>query len=469
MEIVKSNYHYPLLNFFTFSHVGYNVNSFYPLLTLYPIAFLFKIISNPIDAFYCTQFLLLTATEICSYYSARLLKIQKSSSIMFSMVYTFSGYIAFVYWFAFELGEMLSFVVLPLLIPLTLSFIRPSYVNDSLCQYREPLLVIVLTWITFSHLLTTLICLAFLSICFLCDLIIKPSFKKLLYDIRIVLIYLLATSFYWINFFKAYLGQNITGPEKYLNIINTIQLIENSLNNSISTGNFDPIKVVSIGIIPFVFLIYIMANYSKLNNLEKCFLWLALGFLILSTNLFCWAYLKEHFLNVTIIQFTFRFLIFVVLFITIDMSLLAKPRIFEVLLLAFVIGAFNINQMSSFRAEGMRQQAITKKPSNHHQPDYANFKVNKVNFPNIYSGVYNSKGGPKDYLTSNQSEHFDSIADNVIYTTNHQRIKYKMTPKSNQVNYEFIKKENGYVDLPVLMSASKYKVYDNGHIVNNIK
>ncbi len=44
-----------------------------------------------------------------------------------------------------------------------------------------------------------------------------------------------------------------------------------------------------------------------------------------------------------------------------------------------------------------------------------------------------------------------------------------MTPKSNQVNYEFIKKENGYVDLPVLMSASKYKVYDNGHIVNNIK
>ena len=74
-------------------------------------------------------------------------------------------------------------------------------------------------------------------------------------------------------------------------------------------------------------------------------------------------------------------------------------------------------------------------------------------------------GGPGDYLTQQQKQHFNSIATHQVLL-NGKRIKSKYTSNTNNITYTLSSSKKGTVDLPVLKTNHEYQVMDNGHLVS---
>lgn len=92
VELSKSGFDYPLVEFRTFNRIGYDVNSFYPVITLYPIVIVFKMLRNPLNAYYVSIGMFLFFTQLLSYVAGRAMKISKKNSI-FLAISSSSGFI----------------------------------------------------------------------------------------------------------------------------------------------------------------------------------------------------------------------------------------------------------------------------------------------------------------------------------------------------------------------------------------
>lgn len=462
VELSKSGFDYPLVEFRTFNRIGYDVNSFYPVITLYPIVIVFKMLRNPLNAYYVSIGMFLFFTQLLSYVAGRAMKISKKNSIFLALIYTFSGYLMFVYWFAFELGEIISFIVIPLLVPAVISFFNCKIVDISFNKYRDVILLFCMVWITYSHLLTTLLCYLIVIPTLLINICKVKRFDRFMHYVYLGITYVLMTSFYWMNLINAFWHHDIKGPEKYLNTLNMQQFLINSVSNKLTTSNIDPNQSVGIGVILLMCLFYLVFNYHNLTKIEKIFLNMALGFVILSTNLFCWAFLKQHFYNITTIQFTFRLLIGVILFTSFATAMFIRLNGRTLILIILCILTFNITQVSSFVEMGKGQEEVLISPTKKKQLKYADFRVNKGEFSNLYNGFYGAQGGPTDYLTVKQKKSFNSIAQHELLLNN-KHIKAKGKWLTNRVIYSFnLRKRTRNIDLPILMTTYNYDVKDNG-------
>lgn len=456
---------FPLVNFYTFNSVGYDINSFYPLLLLYLFSPIYFLIKNPVNSFYAFLLVLLFLTQLCTYIAGRSIKLQRKNAVLLALFYTFSGYIIFVYLFAFELGEAMAFIAFPIVLVAVISYISPSLTSRRFNQFRDIIFVLSLTWITYSHLLSTLLCLMLVIITLLFFVIKDRDFKKLGKYIWLGFCYFLTTSFFWLNFLNSYLHQKILGPEKYLSVISAQQVLTNSLENKLTTGNVDPFDSVSIGLILLIAALILITNYGKLNNLPKVLVILAAIFFILSTDLFCWSFLEKHFYNIETIQFTFRLLIIVILMLSFAICLYCKPSLKFVALMAICVAVFNVNAGNNFVNQGRTQETLKSVPTIKHQPRYASFKINAGDFHYLYHGFYGEQGGPADYLTRRQKQSFNSIETQQLLA-NGQDINKHFTVSTNNIRYKFRLLKNSKVDLPILKTPYQYRVIDNGRQIN---
>lgn len=458
---------FPLVNFLTFNGVGYDVNSFYPLPLLYLFSPIF-LIKNPVNAFYLFLSILLFLTQFSTYLAGRGLKMSKKNAVLLAMLYTFSEYMMFVYLFAFELGEALAFIAFPLVLIAVISYVAPSYVSDRVTRYRDELFVLSLTWVTYSHVLSMILCLLIIIPVLLFFVVKDQDWKLLKRYVILGFCYTLTTSFFWINLFQAYLHQGIVGPEKYLSVLTVQQLLTNSLENKLTTGNVDPLNSVGIGIVLLVVALFLIANYNSLDKVQKAFVIFAGAFFILSTGLFCWSFIDSHFKSIETIQFTFRFLIIVVLMLSFAVCLYHKVNWKTILLVGTCIAVFNISSIQNFVNMGQGQETLSTLPKLHHEPRYADFKVNGDTFKYLYQGFYGANGGPADYLTYSQKKAFNSIATHQVLV-NGRTVKAKYEAQTNKIKYQFQLSKKGTVDLPVLKTAHRYQITDNGRVAGYMK
>lgn len=471
VELSKSS-GYPLVNFFSFNRTGYDINTFYPILTIYPFIILFKLIKNKIVSYYIFIGILLVITQVSAYFAARGLKENKYSAIAFAIIYTFSGYMMFIYWFAFELGEALAFIALPILMVSTIAFIYPKYVNSFFFYKKEFLLILSLLWITYSHLLTTVICLIVLILVFIGYLLKNLNvniFKNLL---KMLVYYILCSSFFWFNFLNAYFNSKIDGPNKYLAIVSPSNLVTNSINNNLVPGNKvgfginNPADIVGLGIIVIISYFILMIDYRKLSRLVKVFTILSSICLVISTSLFCWKIMYKLIPSIDIIQSTFRFLIFAVLFISFGISLYININKIYTALLIILVLIFNVEQLTSFTETGKSQEEFNYVETIHHRPNYAAFKVNNGEFGNLYKGFYNPVGGPADYLSKEQIGRFKDVSLHHI-RSGRNSIKHSEVFYTNKAKYSFyINHYSHNVEMPVYKTNNRYCIKDNGKPCN---
>ena len=462
IELTHSlNKGFPLVNFKTFNGIGYDVNSFYPSMSVYLISPIF-LIKNPVNAYYILLMLLLFLTQVCSYISGRSLKMRKESAVLFAIFYTFSEYMWFVFLYAFELGEILAFIAFPLILTSIISYTHPKYVDEKFLRYREGIFLLSFVWVTYSHILSAIICLL-ITIPFLLFNVFRYKKWNLLKQYVIIgFSYSLATSFFWVNLLHEYLFNGIVGPEKYLDVSSAQQLVTNSLENKLATGNGDPFQSVGVGVILLIAALILITNFHKLNKLEKALTVSAGIFFVLSSNLFCWETLDIHVKSLETIQYTFRFLILVVLTLSLAISLFYKGKVKVVICFVICIALFNINASQHFVNMGQEQDEFTTKPLFRKEPKYANIKVNKETFKYLYQGFYGIKGGPGDYLTKKQKQYFNTIARHEVLF-NGRRVKSAHTEDTNSITYKFYLSKDGTIDLPILKTNHQYQATDNGN------
>lgn len=268
-----------------------------------------------------------------------------------------------------------------------------------------------------------------------------------------------------VNFLNAYLLERIKGPERYFTTLGIQQLFENSLSNTLLSGNVQPTKVVSVGLILMIGIIIMGCHYQILTRFEKVMLNVGVISLILSTNLFSWNLINKVLPKILVFQSSFRFLILTVLAISVGLSSFINLNKHNLVILSLIIFIFNITAMTSFTEGGKLQPDFEVKATLNNEPQYANFKVNKHTFSNLFNGYYGETGGPADYLTTQQIRHFNSVANHKIIVDG-KAVDHSQRFITNGVDYVIKVNQQVNVNLPIYKTHYKYLIYDNNRWVN---
>ena len=207
---------------------------------------------------------------------------------MFTILYMTSGYMFFVYWYAFELGEILAFIILPLWILSLLSWKDNSPVLGSIKENKVLFLVISLVWITYSHVLTALCCIFITGFYLIYLLVLNKNKLKFIYNVLISgIIYLLASSFFVVSLLTSFVGQKVIGPDRWFTVSDFKSLIINSLDTPINPGNSLPVAhSATLGLlieVSFGILLVLLCSFRKQDLLTRDFVIIALFFLFIST------------------------------------------------------------------------------------------------------------------------------------------------------------------------------------------
>lgn len=463
---------YPLVNTLTFNRVGYAINSFYPAISLTPFILIFIIIHNQVDATYSFMLILIFITQIVAYTCAKKVFREMIPSFLFALFYTFSGYFFFVYWFAFDVGEMLAFIAIP---PLFLAMIS---ITKNTKQYI--LLACSLSWITYSHLLTALLSVVYLIIV----ASIIYTFCKKNYRLTFILtlmkaacLYALLTACVTLPLLNEMINNKIVGPSRGIIAVKPSDLFLSSINNIIFTGNTNPVSVVNIGVVLLVAILFLTAKYHALNIKEKVSLVLGLFTLFLVTNLFPWDFIAKFITSVNILQFTFRLLIFVSLFISfaicsiisrisrrksINSSFRKKYGLTILLVLAVLISY--TAEIISYVSLGKSEQEFNFVASPKKQPIYAAFKVKANNYKQLFG--YQNQPGPTDYFPIQSLNNVNSIIRRDVLI-NSKKNYARSNMKTNQISYNIkVNRSNSDIDLPIILYHFNYTVFDNGKKIN---
>ncbi|WP_153010981.1 hypothetical protein [Limosilactobacillus equigenerosi] len=452
------NLKYPWANFLTFNKVGYPINSFYPNLTLVLVIPFYILIHNPIVAYYTSLVFIIWLTEIITYKSAKAISHKINNSFLAAVFYVSSGYMTFVYWFAFELGEILSFMVLPIIVSSIVAFYKPKTVSKKLNQYRWKLLAFSLIWITNSHVLMALITNVMVLISLLVLLISdSQKFKSRINEyFKVAGVYILGSLYVLVSMFTQYVGRGVVGPDRYFGAMSFKNLIINSLDNIISPGDVPAHLVLNMGIVMIVVMMVCFMDFHNLGMFGKTFFWLGVLFTVASTDLFPWDPIVKIIPQIQILQFSFRFLIYSVLFLLFSFIFTSEKSLKSSLLIFACVMSINLNKMYNFNQSGQNQQPLTEKATYKNRLLYSKFRIDNHGFIEMINS-YHEIGGPKDYLSTIQKYHAQEIFKHDVLSNNH-KIKSNSKFDINQANYKITLNHDGNLDLPVLLDNFKYRV-----------
>jgi Na+-transporting methylmalonyl-CoA/oxaloacetate decarboxylase gamma subunit len=342
-------------------YFGYAADLFYPSILLLPFA-LFRLFGvSFVSSYYLYQLLISFATAVSAYYFLYSIKRTQKIALLFSCFYTLSTYRLIDQSVRAALGETLAFIFLPLLVLAVYSIFYTE-------KQRWQLLAISMSLLIASHLITAFYTVVFLVLFILLHWkkckqaqvksMIKAGFLTIGLSAWFLFPYLEQTAHLTFNFDKTDLwasGLNFSLAD----------LFTNSLANvSAPFSNLKP----NIGLVLFAATLIAGFYYPKLTKTNK-HLWLVtLFFLILTTNIFPWAILKNSIF--AIIQFPWRLLLFASFFASLlaavlieQFSLLTnKTMALAISFCALVTVGFNVN--NSWQSTSEKSMTITNKNVN---------------------------------------------------------------------------------------------------------
>lgn len=280
----------PRIATYSFNRVGSGINFFYPWIFLYPFVIFRLITHNPIVSFYLGIILINFVTLWIAYYSMMRFSSSRVRSLVFAIVYSLANYRLYLIFNQNVLAEALAYTFMPLVL---LSFYEVFFRDSK----KWPLFGIGMTFLVYSHMLTT----ALIAIFCLITLIIFWYFigskkERIIAAIKAALLALGLSSFYIFPFIEQTLSNKLVASWKGLEFVQTpASTVTNSLNNS-------PYQF--IGFMLILTILFGFTIWSKVGIEDKYAYISGILLVVLTTTLIPWA--KFIHTPLATIQFPYR-------------------------------------------------------------------------------------------------------------------------------------------------------------------
>lgn len=312
----KHGNYFPVIYTHYFRQIGYPLNIFYPWLTLIPFAIFRLTIQNPVTAIYIGIIFYTFLTFILMYWIGRKF-LSTPATLIFSLLYIYSGYRTIDIYARFAVGEFLALTFLPLCF---YGFYEILYGD----RKYWPAFTIGSTLVVLSHLLSAFIVVFFLGIIFLVSLYwLKQRWQRVCTFLLSGILALFSSAIFLLPFIGQELFQKFAQPSPATLIPKSLPtLISASLSN-----NFNRVPdqgIYNIGFALLMVIILGLVYFKKLDFKYRIIYLLGTLTFLASSNIFPWNLAQPTFFNV--IQFPFRLLILPTLLLS-----LSGAKIFELI------------------------------------------------------------------------------------------------------------------------------------------
>lgn len=462
---LKSGNLFTFISTHTFHKTGVTNYLFYPTLFFYPWAF-FRLFLSPVTSFYLWYFIFIYLIFMISYFCC--LKIVKNPVLSFiaSISYSLTPYHIHLGFGVF--GEFVASAFIP--IAITGAYL--TFYKD--CKSWK-ILSIGMTLLLYSHLLSLFISAEIIVVLFVCSFYRNRDhlLNLVLSVFKSVILFVLLTLPIVILFVKEYMGSRIYSTNTDIQFAYLMSL-KATLLTSLNVSN-----VGTIG--PILFLTCVVGLAISKDRLPLISWIIGTLLLLMTTSLFPWKILDKTFVGT--IQFPYRYLLYVGLFLSITLALASKKTVEDngVYLDSLLVVLISLFSIITFRTVYYGNYAqIFDNTNSYFLKNYKNsgivsnpdaFIVNNVNYQEIFSnGV---RYGEFDYYPKSSHGKMNgsffesvvkdnkprSIVENVSYI-NGKRTKIQSISKANKIKFQLKKTDKGKINLPVLAYKGTYVLVD---------
>lgn len=440
----------PRISVYSFNQVGSGINFFYPWIFLYPFVIFRLITNNPITAFYLGIILMNFVTLWVAYYSMVRFSLSRVRGTIFAIIYLFTNYRLYLVFNQNVLAEALAYSFTPLVL---LGFYEIFFRDSN----KWPILGIGMTFLIYSHMLTT----ALVAIFLLCTLIIFWYFinykvKRLLAALKAAILALCLSAFYLFPFIEQTLSNKLVASWKGLEFVQTpTSTIMNSINNS-------PYQFIGFMLI-FTILLGFTAWPQIDSIVDKYVYIIGILLVVLTTTLIPW----NKFINtpLSVIQFPYRLNGIASVLLSIYLSRVIQLWINNVhnhykinkylalLLLAMIPIGLVYSAEEQLISSRMNIAYLSRKPTvkNYYpQQNGTNYNLSKKDWNNQLH--YFAHNGSYDYFPVAVGKNATSIATHNA-TINHKKVSFesRLNLSPNELKYNLSGLKSGTkVVLPVL-------------------
>lgn len=290
------------INFENFSETGQGVNLFYPWIFFYPFYLFYRLTRSFYLAWYSYLFLINIATVAISYYSAKSIFKSIRPSLIFTVLYNFTGYRLDNILVRFATGEILAMAFIPLIFLGVYQLVKGDY-------KKWYILAVGMTLLTYSHLLSVYITAIVIALILVTTFYFwNKKIKRLLYFGLATGTTVILTSFQTLPMLEQFLSLKLTSPD-----VHTLNDTTFGLESIVSTSLANSATAHTIGLLVLLGLVFLLIRFNKLINEDKYLLVLTMALLFATTNFMPWGVLKNT--PIYMIQFAWRLLTYIALFV----------------------------------------------------------------------------------------------------------------------------------------------------------
>ncbi len=444
----------------TFSKVGNGNFLFYPVVFLYPWAFL-KFVFAPITAYLIYVWLIFLTTGLIAFFCMQSFDNKNTrQSFFFSLIYLIAPYHLYLTLTNYVLGEAIAYTFIPIVL---LGIYNIFYKN------RWITLSVGMALMAYSHYVTLFISVEVCLIIAICYLIQnrKITLNQVKYLIKAIALFIILSAWQFVPLFTDYLGKDLVKPGSGFMLMQTLgDFIVSAFSN-------DALNRGGIGLLLLIALLF----GWKLVNKNSKYMWVYLLGVLLTwmiTTAFPWQYFTKTPLSV--IQFPYRYTGYAIAFLAIVLSkVLASVKfsyINQYVITSVIILFMLMLYAGSIYPDLARNARLDKNIpvlSSKREGNYRTFRdskdtpiiLNNENYNQQFS--YGALYGETDYMPRRSFDNPRSILNSIVYIGN---MKEKKLPYcyANRLSYKIKTPGQTNVNLPILAYSNTVVNYNNKEI-----
>lgn len=448
------------VNFNNFHHNGTMMNIFYPWLTLYPAYLLFKLTDNLVFAYQAYYFIVTMATMGIAYFSVFQIKKNQLTSLIFSLVYTFSAYRATDIFQRGSLGEAVALTFLPL--------IFAGCYHLFIGNYKKWYYVTIgMTLLLYTHLLSVAMVAAFISIIIILTIFFWDKRNKRIF---LLLFATMSTVLLSLSFLLPFYQQSNAQEVK---VPSSKGLVVPKISDTFTGILTNDLQKYTVGLLIFICLIFTLFNLKKLNKSDRFIFFFGVFILLISTSAFPWAILNNC--PIVKLQFVWRLNAFSSLFIAYGFSQVfneeinvssshwIRTSIMCLLILAPLLHITSTNQLLKREKLLLTSDSIESRTGEYYHTDYANKKsLNFLSVTRDYLFYLNNEPTELEYSFTDST--YSIIVNNTnreskLITPLYRYLGQKITVNNHTINSTLSKYGTTEITVPPGQSNIEISYY----------
>lgn len=437
----SSIFHWPYISTITFHHLGSQVNTYYPIQSVYPIILLTKLTHHFVMSVYIYLTVFNFLSLILLDYVANSVFKNRLQSFAFSILYVFSSYHMIDFFKRFDIGEYIGMILIPV------AFAGMYHIAKN--ERGKWQLALAMTLMMYSHFLSVTMTSVVLGIAFIILMFTNSNRLQILGDsVKEAVITLGLTFWAW----APLLSHSLTNAKLVYPFEPKVMNGDNGFDQLNKIFTTDYTSFPTVGTLLFISgalaIIWVFIR-KQTPHVYRWLSLLAIFALWMTSSFFPWYIFKNT--SVNKIQFPSRVIIFATLLLCIIVSYaishignikLNHIFTYAVILISCIYSLFAIQQI---------YEAGTKEP-------------NEIQNANITDQNYVAKATLeyyKDYMPKETDQSLDSLRAHQV-KINNQIVPVNPKPGHNQISYQFnTPTPNSTVDVPVLNYSKHYQVVVN--------